>query len=278
MIVQHDLDVVFVAGPGARRARRARAGLSRGHLLRGLPRQERGRRGHAEVLQAVLLPRPHRQPRHAGDAGLHPRRRRAGYSLSHCLRHGLRQPGPDRRLRGRRRRGRDRTARDRLALQQVPESRPRRRRAADPEPERLQDRQPHHPRRASATRSWRRCSSATATRRTSSRAAIRRRCTRRWRRRWSRRSARSAPTRRTARDSKHAVPAALADDRAPLAEGMDRAGGDQGPQGRGLVAVAPGPVLGRARESGQPEAAGGLAAQLQPGGALRRRRAGSGPS
>ena len=48
-----------------RRARRARPRLPRGHLLRGLSGQERGPGGPRQVLQAVLLPRPHRQPRHA---------------------------------------------------------------------------------------------------------------------------------------------------------------------------------------------------------------------
>jgi xylulose-5-phosphate/fructose-6-phosphate phosphoketolase len=39
---------------------------------------------------------------------------------------------------------------------------------------------------------------------------------------------------------------ALADDRAALAQGLDRAQGDQRPQGRGLLALAPGAVLRRA--------------------------------
>ena len=53
----------------------------------------------------------------------------------------------------------------------------RRRGAADPAPQRLQDRQSHASSRASATRSWSSCSAATATRRISSRATSRRRCT-----------------------------------------------------------------------------------------------------
>ena len=115
-----------------------------------------------------------------------------GYSLSHCVRDGVRQPRSDRRLRGRRRRGGDRPAGHRVALEQVPQPDPRRRGAADPELERLQDRQPddplaHQPRGAAS-----RCSSDTATRRTSSRGAIPRRCTRRWPRRSRRRSARFA--------------------------------------------------------------------------------------
>ena len=53
----------------------------------------------------------------------------------------------------------------------------RRRGAADPAPERLQDRQSRRSWRASATRNWISCSAATATPRISSRATIPRRCT-----------------------------------------------------------------------------------------------------
>ncbi len=53
--------------PRPRRARRARPGLPRGHLLRGLPGEEPRRGGLAAVLQAVLLPRRDREPLHAGD-------------------------------------------------------------------------------------------------------------------------------------------------------------------------------------------------------------------
>ena len=104
--------------------------------------------------------------------GLDPRRRRAGLRAVARLRRGVRQPRPDRRLRGRRRRGRDRAAGHQLALEQVPQPGARRRGAADPAPERLQDRQPDACWPASATRSWTSSSAATATRRTSSRATI----------------------------------------------------------------------------------------------------------
>ena len=58
-----------------------------------------------------------------------------------CLRRGLRQPRPAGRGGGRRRRGRDRGAGDELALQQVHQPGQRRRGAADPASQRLQDRQ-----------------------------------------------------------------------------------------------------------------------------------------
>ena len=53
---------------------------------------------------------------------------------------------------------------------------------------------------------------------------------------------------------------------------MDRAEGDQGTQGRGLLALAPGAVLRCAGQPGEPEAARRLDAQLQARGAVRRRR------
>ena len=48
MIVKHNLDVIFVARAGPRRARGAWAGLSRRHLFGDLSRQERGRGRNAE--------------------------------------------------------------------------------------------------------------------------------------------------------------------------------------------------------------------------------------
>ena len=72
-----------------------------------------------------------------------PRGRRARLLAASRLRGGVRQPRPAGLLRRRRWRGRDRAARGELALEQVPRSRPRRRGAADPASQRLQDRQPH---------------------------------------------------------------------------------------------------------------------------------------
>ena len=81
----------------------------------------------------------------------------------------------------------------------------RRRGAADPASERLQDRQPHACWRASRARSWSSCCAATAGRRISSRATSRRRCTRRWRRRSTRRSTQiQRIQQRGARERRHA--------------------------------------------------------------------------
>ena len=62
---------------------------------------------------------------------------------------------------------------------------------------------------------------------------------------------------------------ALAHDRAAFAQGVDRAEGNQGPQGRRVLAVAPGALCRRARQSGEPDAPGRLDAQLQARGAVR---------
>ena len=152
--------------------------------------------------------------------GLDPRRRRARLRAVARLRRGVRQSRSDRRLRRRRRRGGDRAARDELALQQVPEPGARRRRAADPAPERLQDRQPVLPRAHSARRAREAASRAWATGRTSSRGTSPRRCTSRWRRRSTPSSPRSsASSTRRARTASRTSD--VADDRAAHAEGLD---------------------------------------------------------
>ena len=57
-----------------------------------------------------------------------------------------------------------------------------------------------------------------------------------------------------------------------VAEGLDRPEGGQGPQGRRLLALAPGADFRRAREPRKPEAARELAPELQAAGAVRRQR------
>ena len=84
------------------------------------------------------------------------------------VRRRLRQPGPRRGRHRRRRRGGDRSAGDQLALHQVRRPAPGRGGAADPAPQRLQDRQPDGARPDPRGRARRRCCAATATRRTSS--------------------------------------------------------------------------------------------------------------
>ena len=95
----------------------------------------------ASALSPVLLALRNSQPRIAGNARLDPRRRRTGLFAGPRLWRRLRQSRSDRRLRHRRRRGGNRRAGHQLALQQVSQSRARRRGSADPSSQRLQDRQ-----------------------------------------------------------------------------------------------------------------------------------------
>ncbi len=156
IIKQYDLNMIYISGPGHGGPALVANTYLEGTYSEFYPNITRDERGIEETVQAVLVPGRHSQPRGARDPGLDPRRGRAGLQPQPCLRRGVRQPRPDRRLRRRRRRGRDRPAGHELALQQVPQPGPRRRRAADPPPERLQDRQPdgpgpHRPRGARAS-------------------------------------------------------------------------------------------------------------------------------
>ena len=78
VIKEHDLNVVYVAGPG-----HGGPGMVANTYLEGTysevyPNIGTGR-GRAETaVHAVLLSRRHPQPRRPGDAGLDPRRRRTG--------------------------------------------------------------------------------------------------------------------------------------------------------------------------------------------------------
>ena len=106
-----------------------------------------------------------------------------GYALSHAYGAAFDNPELDRRLRDRRRRSGDGSARDQLAFEQVPQPGARRRGAADPAPERLQDRRTDRARAHSARGAQRSSWRATGTSRTSSIThRIARRCTARWRR------------------------------------------------------------------------------------------------
>ena len=245
------------------------------------PQVGRDEDGLQRAVPPVLVPGRHPEPRRARDAGLDPRGRRARLRARARLRRGLRQPRPGRRLRRRRRRGRDRAARGELALEQVPQPRARRRRAADPAPQRLQDRQPDraraHPRGRAASRcstgyGWRPLSSPAVDEPTAA-------CTSSSRRRSTRRSTRSREIQRGARATARRRAPALADDRAAHAEGLDRPEGGRRPAGRGHLALAPGAARGRARRTPSTcELLEELAAQLPARGALRRRRRARRPS
>ena len=145
LINKYDLDAIFLAGPGHGAPGVLAPVYLEGAYSEVYPEQGRRRRGHAPVLQGVFLPRRHRQPLHAGNAGLDPRRRRTRLQRLACLRRGLRQSRPAGDGDGGRRRSGNRAAGDLLAFQQVPQSDPRWRGAADPASQRLQDQQPDDP-------------------------------------------------------------------------------------------------------------------------------------
>ena len=191
-----------------------------------------------------------------------------GYSLSHAYGAAFDNPGPDRRVRGRRRRGGDRPAGHELALEQVPQPGPRRRGAADPAPERLQDRRPHGAGAHSARRAGRAASAATDTRRTSSRATTRRRCTSSWPTRSTRWSPRSSASSATARTHGFQAASALADDRAALAQGLDGSEGRGWQADRGHVPFAPG-ADGRHEPPGPREDSREVDEELPTAGAVR---------
>jgi xylulose-5-phosphate/fructose-6-phosphate phosphoketolase len=93
-------------------------------------------------------------------------------------------------------------------------------------------------------------------------------CTRSWPRRSRTACSRSADCRpRPARAAGRAR--ALADDRARHAQGLDRAEVRRRQEGRGLLARAPGAAVGRARQPAASRAARAVAALVPPGGALR---------
>ena len=130
-------------GAGPRRAGARRERLPRGHLHRGLPRHPPRRGGHAARCSgssrspaASRATSPRRRPGSIHEGG------ELGYALAHAYGAAFDNPDLLVALRRRRRRGRDRAARRELAQQQVPQPGARRRRAADPAPQRLQDRQP----------------------------------------------------------------------------------------------------------------------------------------
>ncbi len=257
--------------PRPRRTGGRRQHLPRGHLQRDLSERLHRRRRPEAPLHAVLLPGGHPEPRGTRDARFHPRRRRARLLARARLRRGLRQPRPGGGVRDRRRGGGDRPACDGVALEQVPQPEARRRGAADPPPQRLQDREPHdsrphQPRRARATARRLRLAPVV----------------RRGRRAGSGARADGGDARRRLRRDPRdpgagarvgaAAAAALADGRARHAEGLDGPEGGRRPAGRGLMALAPGADPGGAHEPRSPAAARIVDASLPPRGAVRRAR------
>ncbi len=262
---RHDLRL----RPRARRSGRRGQHVPRGHLQRDLPRRQPGRGRAAEALPPVLVSRRHSEPRVAGVPGLHPRGRRAGLFAQPLVRGGVRQPRAHRRLRRRRRRGGDGSAGHRMALEQVPRSGDRRRGAADPAPQRLQDRQPDHPgphraRGAGAAASRLRVDAPF-------RRGSRARAHARGHGHDPRRGGggdQEDPGRCPRPRQPHA--SALADDRPRFTQRLDGAEGRGWSADRGHVPGASGAHPRGAHPSRAPRAPGGMAEELPARGALRR--------
>ncbi len=254
--------------PGDRRER-----LPRGHLQRGLPEHHAGRRRHAQALPPVLVPGRHPQPRRARR-----RRARSTRAASSATRSRTRT-APRSTTRTSSSAASSATARRRpgplateLALEQVPRPGPRRRRPADPPPQRLQDRQPDGPRphpggRAAGPPGGLRLPPVLRRgRRPGPDAPADGGGDGRGRRRDPGDPA-GGPRRRRATRA-----AALADDRPAQPEGLDRAEGGRRPALGGHVALAPGPVRRGPHEPRAPRAPRGVDAELPAGGAVRRGR------
>ena len=119
------------------------AHLSRRHVLRDLSADFRGRRGHAPAVPPILVAGRRAESCGPARARLDQRRRRARLLAGACVRRGVRQSRSDCRVRDRRRRGGNRAARRRMEGRKVSEPDARRRGAADPPSERLQNFRSH---------------------------------------------------------------------------------------------------------------------------------------
>ena len=84
LIRRHDVDVVFMAGPGHGGPGARSQRLPGRHLLGGVPAHHLRRGGDAQAVPPVLLSRRHSEPRRTGDPRVDPRGRRTGYVLSHA--------------------------------------------------------------------------------------------------------------------------------------------------------------------------------------------------
>ncbi len=164
--------------PRPRRSRARGGRLPRGHLHReSTPRSRSDDDGMRRLFRQFSAPGG--IPSHVSvtDAGLDPRGRRARLRARPRVRRGHGQPRPDRARGRRRRRGRDRPARGLVEGHLVPQPRARRRRAADPAPQRRQDRRPDGARAQGPRRRCASCSRATATTSSRSRATTCPACT-----------------------------------------------------------------------------------------------------
>ena len=257
VIGKYDLDMIYISGPGHGGPAVVANTYLEGTYSEVYPDIGRDRAGLRKLFLQFSFPGgipSHASPECPGsihEGG------ELGYSLSHAFGAVFDNPDFDRRVRDRRRRGGDRTARDGVALEQVPRSDHRRRGAADPASERLQDREPdgaraHPARRARAVPARLRLVAAL---RRGPRARTHARGdgvdARRGRRRDQARSSVVRASKVTWRDQR------LADDRAAVAEGLDRPEVRRRQGGRRDVSRAPGADHRAQNAAGAPRAARG---------------------
>ena len=141
-VIRHDLNAIYVFGPGMAGPAWSRTPIWRvptASSTRRLP----GREGMHRLFRQFSFPGASPATLRPETPGSIHEGGELGYSLAHAYGAAFDNPDLIVALRDRRRRGRDRAAGRQLALEQVPQPGQRRRRAADPAPERLQDRQPH---------------------------------------------------------------------------------------------------------------------------------------
>ena len=151
VIKKYDLDMIYVSGPGHGGPAVVGNTYLEGTYSEIYPNISQDEAGLRKLFLQFSFPGgipSHASPECPGsihEGG------ELGYSLSHSFGAVFDNPDLDRRLRRRRWRGGNRTAGHGVAFQQVPRSGHRRRGAADPASQRLQDFQPdpprpHHPR------------------------------------------------------------------------------------------------------------------------------------
>ena len=185
IIRERDADVIYITGPGPRRPGAGRQRLARGHLQRGLPGIGEDTDGLRKLFRQFSFPGgipSHVAPETPGsihEGG------ELGYALAHA--YGAAFDNPDLVVACVVGDGEAETGplaaswHSNKFLDPVT----RRRGAADPAPQRLQDRQPDRAGPHPARRNWSRCCAATATGRSRSPATTRRSCTSSWPPRWT---------------------------------------------------------------------------------------------
>ena len=145
VIKKYDLDMIYVSGPGHGGPAVVGNTYLEGTYSEIYPNISQDEAGLRKLF--IQFSFPGGIPSHASPEmpGLDPRGRRTGLFAQPFVRGGVRQSRSHRRLRRRRRRGGNRTAGHGVAFQQVSRSGHRRRGAADPASQRLQDFQPDRP-------------------------------------------------------------------------------------------------------------------------------------